>query len=154
MTAISPLLAGAANYLGAAARRIPIAIAAVVVNAAIDLALLNEIGIIAGAIGTDVAYALYVGAHLRLCRDLAGLRLRTLVAPLLASLAAAGAMALVLLPFGTGDVAVVLVVVGGTLGCVVYAGVLVLTRQVTREELAALLRRLRPNRGAPPAQPG
>jgi O-antigen/teichoic acid export membrane protein len=154
LTAISPLLAGAANYLGAAARRIPIAIAAVVVNAAIDLALLNEIGIIAGAIGTDVAYALYVGAHLRLCRDLAGLRLRPLVAPLLASLAAAGAMALVLLPFGTGDVAVVLVVVGGTLGCVVYAGVLLVTRQVTREELATLLRRLRPNRGAPPARPG
>jgi O-antigen/teichoic acid export membrane protein len=147
LTAVSPLLAGAANYIGAAARRIPIAIAAVVVNAAIDIALLDEIGIIAGAIGTDVAYALYVGAHLWLCRELAGLRLRPLVAPLLASLAAAGAMALVLLPFGTEEVAVALVVVGGALGCVAYAGVLLLTRQVTREELGALLRRLRPARG-------
>ena len=84
----------------------------------------------------------------------AGLRLRPLVAPLLASLAAAGAMSLVLLPFGTGEVAVPLVVVGGTLGMAVYAGMLVLTRQVTRAELAALIRRLRRPRGAPPAQPG
>ena len=41
LTGVSPVLAGAANYLGAAARRVPIAIAAVVVNAAIDVALLN-----------------------------------------------------------------------------------------------------------------
>jgi O-antigen/teichoic acid export membrane protein len=153
LTAVSPLLAGAANYLGAAARRIPIAIAALVVNAAIDLALLDRIGIIAGAIGTDVAYTLYVAAHLRLCRDLAGLRLRPLVAPLLASLAAAGGMALVLLLFGTGEIAIPLVVVGGALGVAAYAGILVLTGQVTREELAAIARRLRPRRGAT-APPG
>src|SRR3954453_20657884 len=110
---VSPLLAGAANYLGAAARRVPIAIAAVAVNAGIDVALLKRIGIIAAAIGTDVAYALYVGAHLRLCQDVAGLRLRPLVAPFVGSLAAAGGMALVLLVFGTGEIAVPLVVVGG-----------------------------------------
>jgi O-antigen/teichoic acid export membrane protein len=154
LAAISPLLAGAANYLGAAARRVPIAIAAVVVNAAIDLALLGQIGIIAGAIGTDVAYALYVAAHLRLCRELAGLRLRPLVAPMLGSLAAAGGMAVVLLPFGTGEIAVPLVVVGGVLGVAVYAGILMLTRQVTRQELVAIGRRLRPARGATPAGPG
>jgi O-antigen/teichoic acid export membrane protein len=154
LAAVSPLLAGAANYLGAAARRVPIAIAAVVVNTAIDLALLDRIGIIAGAIGTDVAYTLYVAAHLRLCRNLAGLRLRPLVAPLLASLAAACGMALVLLLFGTGDVALPLVVAGGALGVAVYAGILVLTRQVTREELAAINRRLRAPRGAKPAAPG
>ena len=73
--AISPLLAGAVNYLGAARRRVPIAIAAVLVNAAIDVALLEEIGIIAGAIGTDVAYTLYVGAHLWLLHQLVGMRL-------------------------------------------------------------------------------
>jgi O-antigen/teichoic acid export membrane protein len=146
---VSPLLAGAANYLGAAARRIPIAIGAVVVNGAIDLALLNEIGIIAAAIGTDVAYALYVAAHLRLCRDLAGLRLRPLVAPFLASLAAAGGMALVLLLFGTGEIAVPLVVVGAALGTAVYGGILLATRQITMDELRALARRLRP-----PARPG
>jgi O-antigen/teichoic acid export membrane protein len=154
LTAVSPLLAGAANYLGAAARRVPIAIGAVVVNAAIDLALLRQIGIIAAAIGTDVAYALYVAAHLRLCQDVAGLRLRPLVAPFLGSLAAAGGMALVLLIFGTGDVAVPLVVIGGTVGTAVYTGILILTRQVTLAELIALARRLRPPRGARRARHG
>jgi O-antigen/teichoic acid export membrane protein len=151
LTAVSPVLAGAANYLGAAARRVPIAIATVAVNAAIDVALLNKIGIIAAAIGTDVAYALYVAAHLRLCRDVAGLRLKPLVAPLLASLAAAGGMGLVLLVFGTGEIAIPLVVVGGALGTAVYAGILLITRQITLEELAPLGRRLRPHRGARPA---
>jgi O-antigen/teichoic acid export membrane protein len=151
LTTVSPVLAGAANYLGAAARRVPIAIAAVVVNAAIDVALLNEIGIIAAAIGTDVAYALYVAGHLRICRDVAGLRLRPLVPPFLGSLAAAGGMALVLLVFGTGEIAVPLVVVGGALGTAVYAAILLATRQITMAELTALGRRLRPPRDARPA---
>jgi O-antigen/teichoic acid export membrane protein len=153
LTAVSPLLAGAANYLGAAARRIPIAVATLAVNAAIDLALLDRIGIIAGAIGTDVAYTLYVAAHLRLCRQLAGLRLRPLVAPLLGSLAAAGGMALVLLLFGTGEIAIPLFVLGGALGVAAYAGILLMTRQVTPEEIAAIARRLRRRRGAT-APPG
>src|SRR4051794_7166949 len=151
LTAVSPVLAGAANYLGAAARRVPIAIAAVVVNAVIDVALLKRLGIIAAAIGTDVGYALYVAAHLRLCRDVAGLRLRPLVAPFLGSLAAAGGMALVLLVFGTGEIALPLVVVGAALGTAVYAGILVATRQIPLEELTALRRRLRPPRDVRPA---
>ncbi|HVD55929.1 MAG TPA: polysaccharide biosynthesis C-terminal domain-containing protein, partial [Thermoleophilaceae bacterium] len=120
----------------------------------IDVALLEQIGIVAAAIGTDVAYALYVAAHLRLCRDVAGLRLRPLVAPFLGSLAAAVGMALVLLVFGTGEIAVPLVVVGAALGTSVYAGILLATRQVTMEELKALGRRLRPSRDARPARPG
>jgi O-antigen/teichoic acid export membrane protein len=144
LAAISPLLAGAANYLGAARRRIPIAIAALLVNAAIDVALLEPLGIVAGAIGTDVAYAIYVGAHLRLCRELAGLRLRPLIAPFLGSLLGAAGMSLVLLAFGTGaDVAVPLVVVGGALGTVAYAAILLATGLITRAERAALLGRLR-----------
>jgi hypothetical protein len=133
---------------------VPIAIATVVVNAAVDVALLKHIGIIASAIGTDVAYTLYVVAHLRLCQDLAGLRLRLLVVPFLGSLAAAGAMGLVLLLFGTGDVAIPLVVAGGVLGTAVYAATLFATRQLTRAELAALGRRFRSARDARPAYRG
>jgi O-antigen/teichoic acid export membrane protein len=151
LTAVSPVLAGSANYLGAAARRVPIAIATVVVNAAIDVALLKKIGIVASAIGTDVAYALYVAAHLRLCQDVAGLRLRPLVAPFLGSLAAAGGMALVLLVFGTGEIAIPLVVVGAALGIAVYTGILLVTRQIPLEDLTALGRRLRRPRDARPA---
>ena len=147
LAAISPLLAGAANYLGAARRRVPIALVALAVNVAIDAALLEPLGIVAAAIGTDVAYAIYVGAHLYLCRDLAGLRLRPLVRPLAGSLAAAVAMGLVLLAFGTGaDLAIPLVVVGGALGTAAYVAVLLVTGQVTREEGTAVWRRLRPAR--------
>ena len=145
LSAISPLLAGAANYLGAARRRVPIALFTLAVNAAIDAALLAQLGIVAGAIGTDVAYVIYVGAHLHLCRDLAGLRLRPLVAPLVGSLSAAAVMGLVLLAFGTGaDLAVPLVVIGGALGTAAYVAVLLVTGQVTREERTAVWRRLRP----------
>jgi O-antigen/teichoic acid export membrane protein len=151
---VSPLLAGAANYLGAAARRVPIAIATVALNAAIDVALLKRIDIIASAIGTDVAYMLYVAAHVRLCQDLAGLRLRPLVAPFLGSLAAAGGMGLVLLLFGTGDVAVPLVVAGGVLGTAVYAAILLATRQLTMDEVRAVARRFRPAREERPAYRG
>lgn len=76
------------------------------------------------------------------------------MAPFLVSLAAAGGMALVLLLFGTGEVAIPLVVVGGALGTAVYAGILILTGQIRLEELTAIARRLRPPRGARPAQPG
>jgi O-antigen/teichoic acid export membrane protein len=155
LAAISPLLAGAANYLGAARRRVPIALATLGINAAIDAALLGKLGIVAGAIGTDVAYAIYVGAHLRLCRELAGLRLRPLVPPLVGSLLAACAMSLVLLAFGTGsDVAIPLIVIGGALGTMAYVAVLVATGQITREERAAVWRRVRPVRGGPPARTG
>jgi O-antigen/teichoic acid export membrane protein len=145
LAAISPLLAGAANDLGAARRRIPIALATLAVNAAIDAALLEPLGIVAAAIGTDVAYVIYVGAHLHLCRDLAGLRLRPLVPPLAGSLSAAVVMGLVLLAFGTGaDLAVPLVVIGGLLGTAAYVAVLLASGQVTREERTAVWRRLRP----------
>jgi O-antigen/teichoic acid export membrane protein len=149
LVAISPLLAGTANYLGAARRRVPIALVTLAVNAAIDAALLSPLGIVAGAIGTDVAYAIYVGAHLRLCRDLVGLRLRPLIPPLMGSLSAAVVMGLVLLAFGTGaDLAIPLVVIGGALGTAAYVAVLLVSGQVTREERTAVWRRLRPASGA------
>jgi O-antigen/teichoic acid export membrane protein len=154
LASISPLLAGAVNYLGAARRRIPIAIAAVLVNVAIDVALLEEIGIEAAALGTDVAYTIYVGAHLWLLHSLIAMPLVPLLKPLLGSLVAAGAAALVLLPFGTEDVAVPIVLVVGAVSCGVYGAVLVATRQISRAELAALLRRLQALRGERPTRPG
>lgn len=133
---ISPLLAGSVNYLGAARRRVPIAIGTLVLNLAIGLALIPKIGIVAGAIGTDVAYGFYVIAHLRICRELLALRLRPLLVTLMWTLLAAAGMSAVLLAFGTGEVAVPAVIVGGALAILVYVALLVITRQVTRDELA------------------
>jgi O-antigen/teichoic acid export membrane protein len=155
LAAISPLLAGATNYLGAARRRVPIAIVTLLINAGIDAALLGKIGIVAGAIGTDVAYTIYVAAHLRLCRELAGLQLRPLIAPSAGSLIAAGGMSLVLYLFGTGaDLAIPLIVIGGMLGTAVYFGILVATAQITRAELESLWRYVRPARAGSRAPSG
>ena len=73
---LGPLASLAVNYLGEARRRVPIAIVTVVVNVVIDLVLIPEIGIVGAAIGTDVAYAIYVPAHLWLCWKLVELPLQ------------------------------------------------------------------------------
>ena len=44
-------------------------------NLVFDLIFLSEWGIVAGAVGTDIAYTLYVGAHLWICKRLLGLEL-------------------------------------------------------------------------------
>ncbi len=68
LAGVGPVLAGAANFLGEARRRVPIAALALGVNVAIDLALVPSMGVTAGALGTGVAFALYVGGHVRICR--------------------------------------------------------------------------------------
>lgn len=142
LLAISPVLARGVTYMGEARLRIPIAIGALLVNLAIDLALLSEIGIVAGAIGTDVAYTLYVAAHLWICKRLIGTQLRPLARTFLAVLLAIACMSAVLFAFGTGEVALPLLLVGGTLGLAVYVGALLATREVTPAELSALRRRV------------
>jgi len=143
MIGISPMLALSVNYLGEARRRVPIAIAAVLINAAIDVALLAKIGIVAGAIGTDVAYAFYVSAHLLILRSLIGLELRPLLLGLGRSLLAACAMALPLLAFGTTGVALPLLALGAVLGLAAYLATLLAVRGVTPTELRRVTDRLR-----------
>ncbi len=141
LLAISPVLARGVTYMGEARLRIPIAIGALLINLAIDLVLLSEIGIVAGAIGTDVAYILYVAAHLWICKRLIGTRLRPLARTLIAVLMAIACMSAVLFAFGTGDVSLPLLIVGGALGLAVYVGALLATRELTAAELTALGRR-------------
>jgi O-antigen/teichoic acid export membrane protein len=138
LAGIGPLVSMAVNYLGEARRRLPIAIAAVAVNAAIDAVLIPEIGIVAGAIGTNVAYAIYVPAHLWICSRLMGLNLRPLFVSFARALVAAAAMAGVLALFGTQDVGVPALLVGGLIGVGVYVGALLLLRELTTAELRSL----------------
>jgi O-antigen/teichoic acid export membrane protein len=141
LLAISPVLARGVTYMGEARLRIPIAIGALLVNLAIDLALLSQIGIVAGAIGTNVAYTLYVAAHLLLCKRLIGTQLRPLARTFMAVLLAIAGMSAVLFAFGTDEVSLPLLVVGGALGLVVYVGALLVTREVTPADLSALRHR-------------
>ncbi|MGH3073305.1 MAG: polysaccharide biosynthesis C-terminal domain-containing protein, partial [Gaiellales bacterium] len=71
---LAPILTMTASYAGLARRRVGAALLTVTVNVVLDLALIPRFGPVGAAIGTDVAFAIYVAAHVRLCRTI-GLRL-------------------------------------------------------------------------------
>jgi O-antigen/teichoic acid export membrane protein len=135
---IAPLVSLSINYLGEARRRLPYAVAAVVVNVVLDVALLRELGVVAAAIGTSVAFAVYVGGHVHLCRRLFGLELGPPAVTLARSLAAAAAMAGVLALFGTHDLTPLDWVAGLAGGTLAYGCVLVALREFRPGELRRL----------------
>jgi hypothetical protein len=77
-------------------------------------------GIVAGAIGTNLAYAVWVPGHLVILRDQLGLPLRPIVLDFVRAALAAGVACLPLLVFGT-DPGLVVLVLGCAVACVVYA---------------------------------
>jgi O-antigen/teichoic acid export membrane protein len=135
LNGLAPMVSLAVNYLGEARRRIPIAIFTVVVNVAIDVALIPTIGVVGGAIGTDVAFAIYVPAHLLICRRMIGVELAPLGWAAGRSLVAAAAMAGVLLLFGTSHLSVLDWVAGSVAGAAVYVAALLATRELSLAEL-------------------
>jgi O-antigen/teichoic acid export membrane protein len=138
LAAVGALLSPAANYLGRARQRLPIALAAVAINLVVDVLLIPRIGIVAGAIGTDLALAVYVPAHLWICARALGMPLRPLGLALVRSLVAATAMGGVLLVAGTSHLSVADWLVGGTAAVAVYLAVLFLLRELTVAEARAV----------------
>ena len=109
----------AVNYLGSARRRVPLAVAALGVNAVWDIIFLPKWGIVAGAIGTDLAYAVWVPGHLLILRDRLGLPLRPVALDFVRAALAAGVACLPLLVLGT-DPGLVVLVLGCALAGLVY----------------------------------
>lgn len=143
LSGIAPLVSLGVNYLGEAPLRIPIAIAAIAANLLIDVILIPRIGIVAGAIGSDVGYAIYVPAHLWICRDRLRVTLRPLLGVLVRALLAAAAMALVLWLAGTtATLSVGQWVFGALVGPVAFLATLLITGELSRDELRAIARRL------------
>jgi O-antigen/teichoic acid export membrane protein len=138
LSATGTFITLAVNYLGEARRRVPLVLAAVAVNLVLDLILIPEIGIVGGAVGTDVAFTLYVLGHLWICARLLSFRLAPLVGTLVRALVAAGAACAVLAAFGTADLSAVDAVVGGVLGAAAYLGTLIATGAVSRRDLVGL----------------
>jgi O-antigen/teichoic acid export membrane protein len=132
---VGAFLSASANYLGQARRRLAPAIAAVLINLVVDVVLIPRIGIVAGAIGTGLALAVYVPAHLWICVRALAAPLRPLGLALGRSLVAATAMAGVLLAFGTSHLSVVDWLVGGAASVLAYLAVLFLLRELTLREL-------------------
>jgi O-antigen/teichoic acid export membrane protein len=145
LSGLAALVSLGANYLGLARRRVPIAVAAVLVNIVLDLVLLPTIGVVGAAIGTSCAYAIYVPGHIWLCWRALDLDLRDTVVPVLRAFAAAVAMGVVLVAFGTADLSLWQWVGGTVAGTGAYVAVLVLSREVTGADLEAA-RALRPLR--------
>lgn len=127
LSGLAPLVSLGANYLGEGRRRPRIALLTLGINVAIDVALLRTVGIVAAAIGTDVAYALYVPAHFAICRRALGVDVRPLATGLCRSLAAGGAAAAVLVLAGTSHLSLTQWVLGGAGAIVAFAIVLVLS---------------------------
>jgi O-antigen/teichoic acid export membrane protein len=132
---VSPLISNTVNYLGHAGRRIPIVVLALVINVGLDLALLPWIGVVGAAIGTSVAYALYVPAHFRICHRELGFNLRPLGVTLIRALMAALAMACVLFAVGTESLSASAWVLGGALGTTVFVSVLMLTGEIGLQDV-------------------
>jgi O-antigen/teichoic acid export membrane protein len=132
---IAPLVAMGATYLGEGRRQMPIAVATVLINFVLDLILLPRIGVVGAAIGTDVAFALYVPAQFLICRRRLRFPIRPLVSSVLRGAAAAAAMAAVLAAVGFRDLTLAEWFVGGIAGSCAFAAVLVLTREISAGEL-------------------
>jgi O-antigen/teichoic acid export membrane protein len=140
MSAIGTFVTLTVNYLGEARRRVPLAVGTVLLNAAIDAVLLPSIGVIGGAVGTDVAFGLYVLGHLWICAKLLRFELGPLISTFVRSLAAAGVAAGVLAAFGTSEISVVDALLGAPAAIAAYALTLLATRELSRRELAAAAR--------------
>lgn len=123
------------NYMGEARRRVPLAITVLLVNAAVDVVLIPRIGIVGGAIGTDVAYMIWVPAHILIIRSLLDLPLRPLAVAFIRSVVAAAVASVPLLLLGTGVTNAAVILLGGALSCLVYLAALYVTREIKRSDI-------------------
>ena len=146
LSGLAQLVSLGANYLGMARRRIPIAVAALVVNLVLDFLLIPSIGVVGASIATSAGFAVYVPGHLWLCKSVMEMSLRPLAATLARVTLAAAVLAGILFSFGTSTLSAFEWLAGGALGTAAYVGVLLLTRELTRSDLslaaAAVNRRL------------
>jgi len=146
MNGFAPLLALSVNYVGEARRRVPIAVACVLVHLGLSLLLIDEVGVVGAAISVNVGFALYTGAHLWLCRTIFDLRLAPLGATVIRGVLASGAFAGVLFAFGTTELSVADWLLGSALGATAFAAVLIATKEVTPAELRSLVASIRRRR--------
>jgi O-antigen/teichoic acid export membrane protein len=136
----APLVSLSVNYLGEARRRVPIAIVTLLLSVGLDLLLISKVGLLGGAISTDIAYGFYTIAHFWLCKRLLDMPVRPILRDLARCLVAAVAMGAAMAAFGTRDLSWWEIVLGGAAGVAVYIGALLALRAVSMDELRAFRR--------------
>lgn len=140
---MAPLVSLPINFAGAARRRIPVAVGTIALNIVLDLILIPKIGIVAGAISTDISFFIYVAVHLWLCRDILGVRLGPLASSFARCTIAALCVAGLLAALGTAELTALDWAAGMVLAPAVYVGALVALRELTLGELRSAARRSR-----------
>jgi len=140
LSGLAPLVSLSVNYLGEVRRRIPLALITLLINLVVDIVFVPRIGIVAGAIGTSAAYAVYVPGHFIICYRVLGFPLRPVLVTLGRSACAALALAVVLGAFGTSDLSAVDWVAGTALGGASFLLVLIVLGEITLHELRAASR--------------
>ena len=100
--------------------------------------LLPRIGIVAGAIGTSAAYAVWVPAHVWILRQRAGLKLRPLLITIVRTCVAGAAMVGSLALLGSGRVPLPLMLAGLVVGPAAYVVALFAVRELTLRDIANL----------------
>lgn len=126
------------NYIGLARSRVPIAIAMLSVNVLIDVILLPRVGVVGGAIGTSVAYMIWVPAHAWILRREIGLKIRPLLLTTARSSVAGAVLVGVLALLGTGVVPIPVMVVGAVAGPAAYVATLFALKELTGADVAVL----------------
>ncbi len=138
LSGLAPLLSMSVNYFGEARKRIPISLATLAITVVTSVTLIPRYGLVGAAVGTNINFGFYTLAHLELCRRLLKLDLVPLLWSFGSGLTGAAGMALVLTRFDTATLTIPEMVLGGLAGLVVYAAILVFTREVTRREIRRL----------------
>lgn len=143
VSAPAGLISVGVTYLGEARRRLPIVLGTLVLGLAVTYYLVRTVGVVGAAIGDDVVQVVYVGAHLWIASRLLTLDLRSLAVSCGRTLVAAAAMSVPLLALGTDHLSAIAWIAGLALGISAYAAALLITREVTPEEIRSLLRFVR-----------
>jgi O-antigen/teichoic acid export membrane protein len=136
VSGLAPLVTMSVAYLGQAPRRIPIGLGTVAINFALDVVLIQTIGVVGAAIGASVALTFYVVGHFWICKRILGFPLKPTIVRVLRAGAASLAMASVLLAVGDSDLSLSDWIVGSLAGTVAFVAILMVTGEVTSMELA------------------
>lgn len=124
MLNVVPLFALALNYLGEARRRIPLILAAVLVNLVFDLIMLPRIGIVAGAIGTNLGFLVFAIGLVWIYRRQTAAAIGPLAGTLARAALAAAALGGVLAAWGTTDLSPLQWIGGAVSGLLAFLAVL------------------------------